>query len=188
MLRNRITTKSTALNDYVRSRISVLIPTYNYSQFLLDAVKSVLAQDVPDVEIIVVDDGSTDNTSDIIKPYTDRVQYIYQENAGLSAARNTGIRNSTGEFILFLDADDVLGTEAIASQVALNETLLPLWPYVKASCSERRIVMASQNHSVAGHCAGQILGFTSATSTLPHLMHFSLGGRQSLKPDGLIIS
>jgi len=121
MAGNKATTEPTDLNDYVHSRVSVVIPTYNYSQFILIAVKSVLAQDFPDLEIIVVDDGSTDNTSDIIKPYTHRIKYIYQDNAGLSAARNTGISNSTGEFILFLDADDVLGPDAIASQVAYLE-------------------------------------------------------------------
>ena len=121
MAGNRATTESTALNDCVRNRISVVIPTYNYSQFILDAVESVLAQDVRDLEIILVDDGSTDNTSDIIRPYTDRVKYINQANAGLSAARNTGISHSNGEFILFLDADDVLGPYSITSQVAYLE-------------------------------------------------------------------
>ena len=121
MARNRATTEPTALNDYIRSRVSVIIPTYNYSRFILDAIKSALVQDVHDLEIIVVDDGSTDNTSDIIKPYTDSVQYIHQENAGLSAARNTGVSASTGEFILFLDADDMLGPDAVASQVAYLE-------------------------------------------------------------------
>ena len=121
MAGNRVTTEPTTLNDHSGNRVSVVIPTYNYSHFILDAVKSALAQDVHDVQIIVVDDGSTDNTSDIIKPYTDRIKYIYQENAGLSAARNTGVRNSTGEFILFLDADDVLGPNSIASQVSFFE-------------------------------------------------------------------
>jgi glycosyltransferase involved in cell wall biosynthesis len=121
MEENRATTEPTTLNDYVRSRVSVVIPTYNYSHFILDAVKSVLAQDLRDLEIIVVDDGSKDNTSDLIKPYTDRVKYIHQENAGLSAARNTGISNSTGEFILFLDSDDMLGSGTLASQVKYLE-------------------------------------------------------------------
>jgi glycosyltransferase involved in cell wall biosynthesis len=122
MAGNGTTTELTTLKDYVRSRVSVVIPTYNYSHFILDAVKSVLAQDVRDLEVIVVDDGSTDNTCDVIEPYTDRVKYIYQENAGLSAARNTGICKSSGEFILFLDADDVLGPHSIASQVSSFES------------------------------------------------------------------
>ena len=66
MAGNRSTTEPTALNDYVRTRVSVIIPTYNYSQFILDAIKSALAQDIPDLEIIVVDDGSTDNTADVL--------------------------------------------------------------------------------------------------------------------------
>ena len=118
MAGNGATTDPTAVNDYVRSRVSVVIPTFNFSQFILDAVKSALAQKAPDLEIIVVDDGSTDNTADVLEPYKNKIKYFYQENAGLSTARNTGINNSTGEFILFLDADDVLGPDAVASQVA----------------------------------------------------------------------
>ena len=121
MAGNRSTTEPTALNDYVRTRVSVIIPTYNYSQFILDAIKSALAQDIPDLEIIVVDDGSTDNTADVLEPYKNSIKYFYQDNAGLSPARNTGISASTGEFILFLDADDMLGPDAVASQVAYLE-------------------------------------------------------------------
>ncbi|MDY6838328.1 MAG: glycosyltransferase [Thermodesulfobacteriota bacterium] len=99
---------------YVRGRVSVIIPTFNYGNFLLDAVQSAFRQRVRDLEIIVVDDGSTDQTPEILGPYRKRLKYIYQKNAGLSAARNTGMAHSTGEFILFLDADDVLGPNSIA--------------------------------------------------------------------------
>jgi glycosyltransferase involved in cell wall biosynthesis len=121
MAGNRATTEPTTLNDHCGNRVSVVIPTYNYSHFILDAVKSVLAQDVSDLEIIIVDDGSTDNTYDVLTSYRDRVIYVYQENAGLSAARNNGIRRSTGEFILFLDSDDILGPSSLASQVRYLE-------------------------------------------------------------------
>jgi len=109
------------LEVYSQGRVTVIIPSYNYANFILQSIHSVLKQNFSDVEIIVVDDGSTDNTSEVLKPYRNRIKYIYQENAGLSAARNNGISNSTGEFILFLDADDVLGPDAIASQVAYLE-------------------------------------------------------------------
>ena len=97
--------------------VSVIIPSYNYAEYLSTTLNSVLAQRLEDIEVVLVDDGSTDATADVLKSYRDRIDYIYQEKAGLSAARNTGINNSTGEFILFLDADDILGPGSIASQV-----------------------------------------------------------------------
>src|SRR5215218_5526383 len=87
------------------SLVSVIITTYNHSHYLPQAISSVLRQDFQNKEIIVVDDGSKDNTKEIVAQYP-QVRYIYQTNKGLSAARNTGIDNSTGEYLIFLDADD----------------------------------------------------------------------------------
>jgi len=103
--------------DYAPGRVSVIIPTYNYGQFIVGAIESAIEQNIPDMEIIVIDDGSTDGTSDKIADYNSRIIYIYQNNAGQSAARNTGLLNCTGEFIQFLDADDILGPSKIASQL-----------------------------------------------------------------------
>lgn len=99
--------------------ISVIIPTYNYGRFLPDAVKSVLGQkkDGLAVEIIVVDDGSTDDTADVAQRLGSSIQYIYQENQGLSAARNSGIRIARGDYIVFLDADDLLTAGTLASHI-----------------------------------------------------------------------
>ncbi len=92
------------------SRVSVLIPAYNVSKFLPKALESILSQTFLDFEIIVVDDGSVDNTKNIVERYTKRygekIRYIYQANRGLAAARNTGLRHSRGEYIALLDADD----------------------------------------------------------------------------------
>lgn len=91
-------------------KISVIIPCYNYGHYLADAINSVIHQNVNDeVEIIVVDDGSSDNTSSVAQEFGSSVRYIYQDNQGLSAARNTGLRAAKGEFLVFLDADDMLG-------------------------------------------------------------------------------
>ena len=87
--------------------ISVIIPTYNCGACIKEALDSVLTQTFTDHEVIVVDDGSTDNTRGVIGSFGEKVRYIYQENKGVSAARNTGIRNAAGRFIAFLDADDV---------------------------------------------------------------------------------
>ena len=87
---------------------SVIIPAYNAGAFIKKSIESVLAQTVEGFEIIVVDDGSEDNTGDIVKSINDcRVRYMRQLNGGVSSARNTGILNANGEYICFLDADDV---------------------------------------------------------------------------------
>ena len=87
-------------------RITAVIPTYNREKTVIRAIQSALDQaHLPD-EIIVVDDGSTDNTHSIVKQYGNRVKYIYQKNSGASEARNRGVREASGEWISFLDSDD----------------------------------------------------------------------------------
>jgi glycosyltransferase involved in cell wall biosynthesis len=92
---------------YEQKHISVIIPTYNRDNFIVDAIKSVLIQGVDHMEIIVVDDGSTDCTQDVLKPYMNAIRYICQDNRGVSAARNCGVRESHGELLAFLDSDDL---------------------------------------------------------------------------------
>ncbi|HSF82167.1 MAG TPA: glycosyltransferase [Anaerolineales bacterium] len=100
--------------------VSVIIPAYNQGDYLREAIDSVLAQTFTDFEVIVVDDGSTDHTARVAKSYQDqRVRYLYQENQGLSAARNTGIRNTTGQYLSFLDSDDQFLPEKLT--LLLNE-------------------------------------------------------------------
>ncbi len=86
--------------------VSVIIPSFNCAKFVTNAVDSVLAQTFTDYEIIVIDDGSTDNTKDVLSSFSGRITYIYQENRGLPGARNAGIRASRGEWVALLDADD----------------------------------------------------------------------------------
>jgi glycosyltransferase involved in cell wall biosynthesis len=97
--------------------ISAVIPSYNYGRFVCDAAQSALAQTYAPIEVIVVDDGSTDDTRERLEPYSDRIRYIYQENGGLSAARNTGIREARGEWIALLDADDLWHPQKLAVQL-----------------------------------------------------------------------
>ena len=88
---------------------SVIIPTYNRAKLVCEAIESVFNQTFKDFELLIVDDGSTDNTKEVLKPYLSdpRVKYIYQENKKRAVARNNGIRNSKSEWIAFLDSDDL---------------------------------------------------------------------------------
>ena len=98
--------------------VSVIIPTFNYGEFIARAINSVMAQTVSPRELIIIDDGSTDNTGEIIRQYDAgklSVDLIYhkQENQGVSVARNEGIKMATGDYLLFLDADDELFVDAL---------------------------------------------------------------------------
>lgn len=99
-----------------RVMVSVIIPSYNYARFLPNAIDSALAQanDETLVEVLVIDDGSTDETPQIIAAYGGRIRSIRQTNAGLSAARNTGMREARHDHVVFLDSDDMLAGGAVA--------------------------------------------------------------------------
>lgn len=99
-----------------RPLASIIIPTYNRSELLTEALGSALSQTYSDLEIIVVDDGSTDDTPQVLCRYRDRIRVVHQENRGLPAARNVGLQVSHGDFITFLDSDDLLTPTKIQSQ------------------------------------------------------------------------
>src|SRR6266581_585645 len=129
--------------------VSVIIPCYNHAQFLAHAIESVLAQSYSNFELIVVDDGSTDDTAEVVRRYSP-VHYVYQDNAGLSAARNTGLRQSRGAFIAFLDADD---------------RLLPHALEVGVSCMREHPECAF----VSGHC--RVIDSANAVLASPRQRH-----------------
>jgi glycosyltransferase involved in cell wall biosynthesis len=100
----------------IRPLVSVIIPVYNGERYLGEAIDSVLAQTYRPIEVIVVDDGSTDNSAEIAQSYQE-VFYIFQSNMGVSMARNTGLEAAQAEFIAFLDSDDIWTTEKLARQI-----------------------------------------------------------------------
>jgi GT2 family glycosyltransferase len=105
----------------VPALVTAVIPAYNYAHFLPRAIDSVLAQTYAPIECVVVDDGSKDRTPEVLAGYGERVRAIRQPNAGLSAARNTGISAARGEYVALLDADDWWRPTKIAEQVAVLE-------------------------------------------------------------------
>lgn len=102
--------------------VSVIIPTYNRGWILREAIDSVLAQKNIDFELIVVDDGSTDDTSDLLSSYRDDIRVIKQSNRGVSAARNRGIDAAVGQYIAFLDSDDLWLPKKLSTQVGFFQS------------------------------------------------------------------
>ncbi|MDP6415706.1 MAG: glycosyltransferase, partial [Gammaproteobacteria bacterium] len=112
------TSLAKASSATVAPQVSVIIPAYNSASYLRQAVDSVLSQRDTSYELIIVDDGSTDDTRTVLQAYEDRIRYVYQDNQGVSAARNHGLRLAQGEFVVFLDADDFLLPNKLAEQVS----------------------------------------------------------------------
>lgn len=124
--------------------VSVVIPTYNDGAFLREAVESAIRQTVPPSEIIVVDDGSTDRTADTCSEFPSLVRYVRQSNAGVTVARNRGVREASGRWIAFLDGDDVWESNKLEVQLATLHSL----PGIRWTCSDCG-VMAQSGELVA---------------------------------------
>lgn len=99
--------------------VSVIIPNFNYLRYIEKCLESVLSQDYPNIEVIVVDDGSTDESVNYVTTLTPKVKLVQQQNSGVSVARNRGLLESRGEFLAFLDADDFWDPSKISKQMNL---------------------------------------------------------------------
>ncbi len=109
------------MNFKVYPKVSTIINVYNGERYIAEAINSVINQEYSNMEIIVIDDGSTDKTKAIVQKFVPHVTYIYQENLGIAIAKNNGIENATGDFFAFLDADDLWTKEKTTIQ--LNQLL-----------------------------------------------------------------
>jgi len=108
---------------YVLAKVSTIIPAYNCERYIKETIESVLSQTYKDIELIIIDDGSTDRTGEIVRSFESKVEYIRQsKNTGPSAARNRGIEKAKGEYIAFLDGDDVWMPTKIEEQIKLLES------------------------------------------------------------------
>lgn len=102
-------------------KITVVVGTYNHGKYVGQCVKSILDQTYTNLELIVIDDGSTDNTREVLKPYADSIRYVYQENLGRAAAKNHGIELAASDWIAIVGADDLWEPDKLARQVAAIE-------------------------------------------------------------------
>jgi len=145
--------------------VSVIIPAYNAENYLAEAVESALGQTYRPIEVIVVNDGSTDRTAQIAERFGDRIRYTCRTNGGIGAARNTGVRLARGAFISFLDADDLWTADKLALQVSIlqgDSSLDMMFAHVELFHSPELDAEVTRQIEIrqpimAGHHAGTML-------------------------------
>lgn len=155
-------------------KVSVIIPTYNRAKYLKDAIESVLGQKYQNLEIIIVDDGSKDDTAQIVKSFSSsKIKYIYQANQGRSKARNRAIKLAKGEYIAFLDSDDIFLPGKIQKQVALldkNSQYAMIYCSAQAVNSQGRKLYPVYRANLSGWIYSEIAFYLPLTIILPTVM------------------
>lgn len=148
--------------------VSVIIPAYNAARYLAETLASALGQTLTDIEVIVVDDGSKDNTAEVAQSFP-AVRYVHQQNAGVSAARNTGATHAQGEFLAFLDSDDLWHPDKLRQQVeALRQHPASVFSRTEAASDPDRqtAIQHGQRETSAPH---QLIPDFHASFLLPYL-------------------
>ena len=146
-------------------RVSTIITVYNGENYLSEAIQSVINQDYPHIDIIIIDDGSTDGSRGVAQQFGPPVQYYYQNNTGIAAAKNHGIKLSKGDFLAFLDADDLWTKNKIRKQIKVfNEdpTLDIVFSHVKQFYSPE----LSEEEKQKIWCSDELMPGTSAGTML----------------------
>ena len=143
---------------FTKKLVSVIIPTFNREIYLKKAIQSVISQSYRPIECMVVDDGSTDKTKEVIEKFISEnkedftLKYLFQQNAGSQAARNTGTSASSGEFIQYLDSDDILYPGKIMKQVEFlnqNQNCDGIWgDWRKGTVEENELIKSSFNPEI----------------------------------------
>jgi len=128
--------------------VSIIIPCYNREKYISDAINSVLNQSYSNIEIIVVDDGSTDQSVSIVSKYHDQVKLIVQPNGGVNSARNRGFAESSGEYVIFLDSDDWFSPNLVEQHIATSQK----FPNVSIYCSDAVFVDQAGQQSEVISC------------------------------------
>jgi len=175
----------THYNNIISPMISWIIPVYNGAQFITEAIASILRQPCQDLEILIIDDGSTDNTAALVRPYLGaRIRLLQKENGGVSSARNLGIREARGQYIAFLDADDCICrnayTDDIHDLLSSGQYDLISFPYYSADQDLRRGIR---------HCAEEAQHFDSFKhcSSFVYLRGLFSGDQSPCFPEGIRI-
>jgi len=153
--------------------VSIIIPTYNRARYIAETIESVLAQTYREIEIIVIDDGSKDNTGEVVKQFGDRVRYVWQQNSERAVSRNNGLKLSQGEFVSFPDSDDCWLPETVSEMV---ETMrrVPAAGVVAMSCA---IVNSDRRVMGMFHPGGNVDGVV--TNAFHQLLHSNIVGSPS---------
>ncbi|AMK75093.1 MULTISPECIES: glycosyltransferase family 2 protein [Methylomonas] len=158
----------------VQPRVTVIMPTYNRKKFIGEAIQSVLDQSFQDFELIVVDDGSTDQTSEVVQAFvSEKIKYIYQSNCGRSNARNRALSLARGYYIAFLDSDDLYLPEKLALQIDYMDTHPDIGMiYTSAYCINESGERIKDKYDavVSGWIYEHIAFFVPVTITLPTVM------------------
>ncbi len=142
--------------------VSVIIPAYNKAEYTRRCVESVLAQSYQHIEVIVVDDGSVDNTASVMKSFGERIRYVLKKNGGACSARNEGIRQARGEFLAFLDCDDLYEISKIEQSITCL-VQQPAYGFVHTDayfCDQHDVVVGQYKHPLRlqqGHIANQLV-------------------------------
>ena len=148
-------------------KVSVIIPNYNYAQFVGEAIESVLNQTYKDIEIVVVNNGSTDNSMDVLTKYSKKIRLINQENLGQSGARKSGLEMATGNFIAFLDADDKWDTEKIEKQILLFTSKVELvYCGINLFSENAQTVIATEIPTFKGSCSDAFIEYPGVSIVL----------------------
>ena len=148
-------------------KVSVIIPNYNYAQFVGEAIESVLNQTYKDIEIVVVNNGSTDNSMDVLTKYSKKIRLINQENLGQSGARKSGLEMATGNFIAFLDADDKWAPEKIEKQILLFTPKVELvYCGINLFSENAQTVIATEIPTFKGSCSDAFIEYPGVSIVL----------------------
>lgn len=154
--------------------VSVIIPVYNGEKYLAEAIESVLAQTYRPIEVIILDDGSTDNSADIAKRYTS-ARYHFQYNLGLSAAQNQGVNIAQGSFISFLDSDDIWVPDKLTQQMNAfnaNSNLDMVFGHVEQFLSPE---LKEKSQTFPGHAEEIMPGYSTGTMLIKRDVFLRVG-------------
>jgi glycosyltransferase involved in cell wall biosynthesis len=148
-------------------KVSVIIPNYNYAKYVAEAIESVMSQSYKDIEIVVVNNGSTDDSMEVLQKYAKKIRLINQENLGQSGSRKTGLEAATGDYIAFLDADDKWDPQKIEKQMLLFTPKVELvYCGINLFSENAQKIIATEIPTFRGSCRDTFIDFPGVSIVL----------------------